>query len=351
MTITLTDFMQQFFSNPALMITVVLTLAVVFVNGWTDAPNAIATCISTRSMSPRAAIVMAAVFNFIGVLVMTLLNATVAETIYKMVDFRGDSHSALVALCAAMFAIVLWATAAWWFGIPTSESHALIAGVSGAAIALQGGISGINPAEWVKVIYGIILSVIMGFPLGWLMVKSIESVFRSFNRKRTSVFFQRAQILAGAGMAFMHGAQDGQKFMGVFMLGVFLVRGQGNVTEFTVPIWLIFLISAVMGIGTSIGGYRIIKAVGMDMVKLEKYQGFSADLAAVISLLTASISGLPVSTTHTKTTAIMGVGAAKRLSNVNWNIVKDMVLAWVLTFPGCGLIGYLMAILFMKIFR
>lgn len=350
MTIALNDFLQQFFNNPALMITVVLTLAVIFVNGWTDAPNAIATCISTRSMSPRAAIIMAAIFNFFGVLVMTMFNATVAETIYNMVDFRGDSHSALVALCAAMFAIVLWATAAWWFGIPTSESHALIAGISGAAIALQGGFSGINPTEWVKVIYGLILSIIMGFPLGWFVVKSIEKIFRNFNRKKTAVLFQNAQILGGAGMAFMHGAQDGQKFMGVFMLGVFLVKGQSNVTEFTIPLWLIVLCSAVMAIGTSVGGYRIIKAVGMDMVKLEKYQGFSADFAAVISLFTASVLGLPVSTTHTKTTAIMGVGAAKRISNVNWGVVKEMAMAWILTFPGCGLIGYLMAILFMKIF-
>ena len=350
MTIALNDFLQQFFNNPALMITVVLTLAVIFVNGWTDAPNAIATCISTRSMSPRAAIIMAAIFNFFGVLVMTMFNATVAETIYNMVDFRGDSHSALVALCAAMFAIVLWATAAWWFGIPTSESHALIAGISGAAIALQGGFSGINPTEWVKVIYGLILSIIMGFPLGWFVVKSIEKIFRNFNRKKTAVLFQNAQILGGAGMAFMHGAQDGQKFMGVFMLGVFLVKGQSNVTEFTIPLWLIVLCSAVMAIGTSVGGYRIIKAVGMDMVKLEKYQGFSADFAAVISLFTASVLGLPVSTTHTKTTAIMGVGAAKRISNVNWGVVKEMTMAWILTFPGCGLIGYLIAILFMKIF-
>ncbi len=151
-------------------------------------------------------------------------------------------------------------------------------------------------------------------------------------------------------MAFMHGAQDGQKFMGVFMLGMFLAEGQGNVTQFQIPIWLMVLCSLVMALGTSIGGYRIIKSVGMDMVKLEKYQGFSADLAAVVCLLLASIFGLPVSTTHTKTTAIMGVGAAKRLSSVNWKVVRDMVSAWVLTFPGCGVIGFLMALLFMKIF-
>ena len=147
MTIALPDFLSQLFSNPPLLITVILILGVIFVNGWTDAPNAIATCVSTRSMSPRAAILMAAVFNFLGVLFMTMISATVAETIYNMVDFGGDTHQALVALCAAMFAIVVWAVAAWYFGIPTSESHALIAGLSGAAIAMHGGLAGINGGE------------------------------------------------------------------------------------------------------------------------------------------------------------------------------------------------------------
>lgn len=350
MLISLGDFLSKLLSNPALVITSILTLGVVLVNGWTDAPNAIATCISTRSIRPRAAIIMAAVFDFLGVLVMTAINATVAQTIYKMVDFGGDSQEALTALCAALVAIVLWATAAWWFGIPTSESHALIAGISGAAIALQGGISGINPAEWVKVIYGLILSTGMGFGAGWLVVRLIEKICCGFDRRKTFSPFKNAQIAGGAGMAFMHGAQDGQKFMGVFMLGMFLAQGQVNVTEFQIPIWLMFLCSAVMALGTSIGGYRIIKSVGMDMVKLDKYQGFSADLAAAVCLLIASITGIPVSTTHTKTTAIMGVGAAKRLSSVNWGIVRDMVLAWVLTFPGCGLVGFLMAKLFMQLF-
>lgn len=350
MTVPLLDFWQELLSSPALLVTSVLTLGVILVNGWTDAPNAIATCISTRSMDPRSAIIMAAVFNFLGVLVMTLVNATVAQTIYKMVDFGGNSHEALIALCAALLSIVLWATAAWWFGIPTSESHALIAGISGAAIAVHGGIAGINPSEWVKVIYGLFLSTGMGFGAGWFTVKLIEKIFRRMERRKTFGFFKNAQIAGAAGMAFMHGAQDGQKFMAVFMLGMFLAKGQANVTEFHIPIWLMLLCSIIMSLGTSIGGLRIIKSVGMDMVKLDKHQGFSADLAAVISLLTASITGIPVSTTHTKTTAIMGVGAAKRLSSVNWGIVREMVSAWVLTFPGCGLIGFLMAKLFMWLF-
>ncbi len=350
MTIGLSEFLGQLIHNPALAVTVLLTLGVILVNGWTDAPNAIATCVSTRAISPRRAIFMAAVFNFFGVLLMTVINSTVAMTIYNMVDFGGDSHQALIALCAALFAIVTWATAAWAFGIPTSESHALIAGISGAAIALQGGFSGINGHEWMKVIYGLVLSTLLGFGSGFAVTKIVEIVCKRMNRRKTSRFFRGAQVAGGAATAFMHGAQDGQKFMGVFLLGIFLASGQSDASSFEIPIWLMVLCSAVMALGTSIGGYRIIKAVGMDMVKLETYQGFSADLAAAGCMLFSSLTGVPVSTTHTKTTAIMGVGAAKRLSSVNWGTVKEMVLTWVLTFPGCGLIGFLMAELFIWIF-
>lgn len=164
MTIALPDFIAELTQNPALFITVLLTLGVILVNGWTDAPNAIATCVSTRSMGVRPAIIMAAVFNFLGVLVMTAINKSVAETIYNMVDFGGNAQDALVALCAAMFAIVVWATLAWWFGIPTSESHALIAGISGGAIAIHNSLSGINGMEWIKVIYGLVLSTFLALP-------------------------------------------------------------------------------------------------------------------------------------------------------------------------------------------
>lgn len=339
-------FLSQLVQNPMLLITVLLTLAVVLVNGWTDAPNAIATAISTRAIAPRPAIIMAAIFNFLGILVMTTINKTVAETIYNMVDFGNNSHEALVALCAAMVAIVLWAVAAWVFGIPTSESHALIAGLTGAAIAMHGGLSGVNGAEWIKVLYGLVLSTLLGFAMGFVVVKLIELIFRRANRKKTNGFFKRAQVGGAAAMAFMHGAQDGQKFIGVFLLGMALANGQTEATTFAIPFWLILLCSVVMGLGTSIGGYRIIKAVGMDMVKLETYQGFAADIAGASCLLISSVSGIPVSTTHTKTTAIMGVGAAKRIRSVDWSVVKEMVLTWVLTFPGCGLIGFIIAKIF-----
>jgi len=349
MTITLNEFLQQLMNQPLLFVTALLTLGAIMLNGWTDAPNAIATCVSTHSIKPRAAIAMAAVFNFLGVLFMTMVNATVAETIYNMVEFGGNTQDATVALCAALFAIIVWASAAWFFGIPTSESHALIAGISGAAIALQKGMGGIHISEWMKVIYGLLLSTILGFVLGWIVVKLVEFLFRGMDRRKAFSFFQKAQVAGGAGMAFMHGAQDGQKFMGVFMLGIFLSKGVGAAEHFVIPIWLMILCSLTMAFGTSIGGYRIIKSVGMDMVRLDKHQGFSADLAAVSCLFLSSLAGLPVSTTHTKTTAIMGVGAAKRLTSVNWKLVQEMVLTWILTFPCCGLIGYLMAYLFMHL--
>lgn len=337
-----------------LVVVVVLMLAVIFVNGWTDAPNAIATAVSTRVLSPKSAVRMAVVFNFFGALVMTLINAKVAATLSNIVSFGSDqSNFALIALAAAMFSIVIWAVAAWYFGIPTSESHALIAGVTGGAIAL-GGFAAVNQGEWKKVIIGLLVSSVLGFISGFATTKAIEGLFRRMKRVTAGKVFGVGQAFAAAAMAFMHGAQDGQKFMGTFLLGIYLYNPQmvtrsvdGN---FAIPIWLIVLCSAVMGIGTSVGGYRIIKAVGMDMVKLERYQGFAADTAASLCLLLSSVTGIPVSTTHTKTTAIMGVGASRRISAVNWGVVKDMVMAWILTFPGCGLIAYFMAKLFLNIF-
>ncbi len=356
--LTFEGFWQQVSTNPLLALAVVLTLGGILVNGWTDAPNAIATCVVTRCMSARAAIIMAGICNFLGVLIMSLLSSKVAETITKMVDFGSDPKEAVVALSAALFAIVVWATAAWFFGIPTSESHALIAGLTGSAIALHGSLEGVNGNEWVKVLYGILISVVIGFGLGWICCKGVELIFRRADRPKTEGFFRGAQIVGAGFMAFMHGAQDGQKFMGVLILSIYLVNGISpsdpelgmQFIDTNQLIWLMLICSAVMGIGTMIGGKKIIKSVGMDMVKLEKYQGFSADIAASISLLLSSVGGIPVSTTHAKTTSIMGVGAVRRLSAINLGVVKEMALTWVLTFPGCGLVGFLMTKLFMLIF-
>lgn len=349
MDITVSYFLSQMQHSPLLLISVLLTLGVIFVNGWTDAPNAIATCVVTRCMMDRTAVLMAAVFNFLGVLCMSLVNVTVMATVKNMVNFNGDNQMAMRALCAALTAIVVWAVAAWYFGIPTSESHALIAGLSGGAIALQGGISGINMREWAKVIYGLGFSTLLGFIMGYIVCKCVVQLCHKMERAKANRFFTGAQIAGGAAMAFMHGAQDGQKFMGVLLLGVYMTNNQDMSAGAELPIWMMLLCSLVMGVGTAVGGRKIIKSVGMDMVRLEKYQGFSADLAAACCLLFSTIFGIPVSTTHTKTTAVMGVGALKRLSAINFKVVKDMVMTWILTFPGCGLIGYFMAKLFLRL--
>lgn len=343
-------FLSAMGSNPMLLITVGLTLGVIFVNGWTDAPNAIATCITTRCMGVKQAIFMSAVFNFLGVFIMTQINSSVASTISNMVDFGGDTKNAMIALCAALFSIVVYSVGASYLGIPTSESHSLIAGISGAAIALQNDMSAINMSEWAKVLYGLVLSLVLGFAMGWIVCKIVTLICGNMDRRKTNSFFRGAQIFGAAAMSFMHGAQDGQKFIGVLFLGLAFSNGMESVQGASIPIWLMLLCSIVMGTGTSVGGEKIIKSVGMDMVKLEKYQGFSADIAAALCLLFSSVFGIPVSTTHTKTTAIMGVGAVRRLSAINFGVVKEMMLTWVFTFPGCGLISFITAKIFIAIF-
>ena len=350
MDVSLAQFIAQVVSNPILALTVLLTLGVIFVNGWTDAPNAIATAVTTRSINIRPAIIMSAVFNFLGVLLMTMINSSVASTISNMVDFGTDTQMALVALCAALFSIVVYSVGASIFGIPTSESHSLIAGLTGAALAVQGGLDGVNGQEWIKVIYGLVLSLALGFALGWGICKALTIICANMDRRRTNKAFKYAQIFGAAAMSFMHGAQDGQKFIGVLLLGVAFCNGQPDLVNAAIPIWLMMLCSITMGVGTSVGGEKIIKSVGMDMVKLETFQGFSADLAGAACILLSTLTGIPVSTTHTKTSAIMGVGAVKRLSAINFSVVKDMMLTWVFTFPGCGLISFVMAKVFMMVF-
>ena len=220
-------------------------------------------------------------------------------------------------------------------------------GLTGAAIAIQHGIGGVNGAEWVKVLYGLVLSLLLGFAIGWIICKVISILCANLERRSANRFFAGAQIAGAAAMSFMHGAQDGQKFIGVLFLGLAFSNGQSSVSGMEIPIWLMLLCSVVMGLGTSVGGEKIIKSVGMDMVKLDRYQGFSADLAGAFCLLLSSLFGIPVSTTHTKTSAIMGVGAVKRITAINFNVVKDMMLTWVFTFPGCGIISFVMAKLFM----
>ena len=333
--------------SPLSVTTVLLTLAVVFVNGLTDAPNAISTVVVTRCIKLRSALIMSAFFNFCGVTLMSKINDSVTVTISNIVDFGGDIRKASIALAAALFSIVLWAVLAWYFGIPTSESHALIAGLTGSAVAINGGFDAINSAEWIKTVKGLFVSCLFGFVAGFLICKIIVTIFRNIKRSNGERIFKYGQILAAASMSFMHGAQDGQKFIAVLMMSVNFsgVRIDEKPNEF-----IILLCSVIMALGTLTGGKKIIKAVGMDMVKLQKYQGFSADTASSISLLLSTLFGFPVSTTHAKITAMMGAGASKSLKTLDVNTIKEIALTWLLTFPGCGLLGFVVTKVFLKIF-
>lgn len=346
MAVDLSSVLAAIAANPMLGVIVVLCIGATMVNGATDAPNAIATVVGTRAMPAGRAIAMAAICNFIGLVGITAISTAVAGTIFGMVDFGGDNHAALVALASAMVAIIVWGVAAWALGIPTSQSHSLIAGITGAAIALQGGLGGINADQWIKVIYGLVISTVLGFGTGWLFVRLIKKACAGFDRAGTTRFFKWAQIVAGAGVAVLHGAQDGQKFLSLAMLAVMLgMYGTSDMQGF--PLWLIVLISLAMSLGTAVGGRKIIKSVGVEMVKMEQYQGFAACLSACFCIGLATFTGMPVSTTHTKTTAIMGVGAEKSLRGVKWNLAGRMVLTWVLTFPGCGFLAWAFTYLFL----
>jgi PiT family inorganic phosphate transporter len=322
-----------------LAVAVLLVGASVFVNGWTDAPNAIATVVSTRVLPPRTAILMGAVFNFLGVF---LTGTAVAMTTASIVSI--DSGTAgLITLASAQLAIVLWAVSAWRYGIPTSESHALIAGLMGAGMSLNG-FASFNWVSIQKVFLGLFISTFVGFILGLYVTKLIKRMSTNLPRRKANTFFSRGQIVSAMLMAYTHGAQDGQKFMGVMYLALVVGGVYPAMTgAMKIPIWIMLLCSVIMAIGTSIGGYRIIKAMGLDMVRLEKYQGFSAEIVASFSMLAATFYGIPLSTTNTKATAMMGAGASQGINKVDWGIAKEMMTAWILTFPACMLLGFVFA--------
>ena len=348
MDLSLMAIMGQVSTYPSLAVIIVLVIAVTVISGATDAPNAIATAVSTRCLTPTQALVLAAVFNFIGLVGMTYISTAVAHTMFNMVDFSGDTHQALMALMAAMIGAIVWGIVCWFAGIPASKSHSLIAGITGGAIAMNGW-AGVVMGEWAKVIYGMAFSLFAGFVLGWLAVRVIERVFTRMDRRTSGKLFVATQDVCAALLSFLHGAQDGQKFMSIAILGIALSFGMESADQAGFPVWLMITCSLAISLGTFLGGKRIIKSVAMDMVKLEKYQGVAASISTVITLFVSSITGMPVSTSHCSTTAIMGVGASKNIKHVNWSIAKNMVFAWVLTFPCCGLIGFALAKLFMML--
>lgn len=323
-----------------LILTLLLILGAEFVNGWTDAPNAIATVVSTRALSLKKAIALATIFNILGAMAGTAVAATIGKGII-------DSGAVdLVTVAAAMCAIITWSTVAWKFGIPTSESHALVAGLTGAGIATAG-TDVLLWGGWQKVIIGLGFSTVLGLTGAFILTKVVRTLSTPFGPHTTKKFFKKLQIVSAGYMAFSHGSNDGQKFIGVFAMA--LVLG-GVFDTFNVPYWVILVCATVMGLGTSFGGWRIIKTLGMKMVKLEPYQGFSAETAAASTITLASHFGIPLSTTHTIGTSIMGSGIAHRRSALNTLVVKNIVLAWILTFPMCGGIAFVITHLLRLIF-
>jgi len=308
-----------------------LVLAAVFVNGWTDAPNAIATVVSTRVLSPSKAVFMAAILNIVGALA---TGTAVAATIGK--GIVSPEVISLPVVAAAMLAIVVWSSVCWFYGIPTSESHALIAGLAGAGLAAAGP-SVLLWEGWQKVLIGLGISTLLGFSLSIVVMTGLYWLFRRARPSSIRKAFSRLQILSAAFMAFSHGSNDGQRFMGVFALALML---GGVMTQFAVPAWVMLLCGAVMGLGTAIGGWRIIRTIGFKLTKLEPVHGFAVESSSAVAILLASFLGVPLSTTHCITTSILGVGAIKRLSAVRWGVAGNIIAAWIITFPVCGALGY-----------
>jgi len=317
--------------SPLLIAALLLTLAAEFVNGWTDAPNAIATVVSTRVLSPALAVFMAAVLNIVGALV---TGTAVASTIGT--GIVSPEVIGLPVVIAATLTVVLWSTAAWVYGIPTSESHELIAGLTGAGLAAAGP-SVLLWEGWRKVLIGLGFSTFLGFALGMIIMTSLYWILRRTRPSSIRKAFSRLQILSAAFMAFSHGSNDGQKFMGVFALA--LVLG-GKMAHFAVPVWVMLLCGTVMGIGTAFGGWRIIRTMGFKLTKLEPVNGFAAETSGAVSILLASAFGVPLSTTHCIGASIMGVGATKRFSAVRWGMAGNIVMTWIITFPVCFALGY-----------
>jgi len=319
----------------SLFVVLFLVLVAEFINGWTDAPNAIATVVSTHVLTPAQAVIMAAVMNILG----AMSGTAVASTIGK-----GIVHPEMISLstvAAAMVGIILWGIFAWFLGLPTSHSHALVSGLAGAGMAI-GGREVLMLEGWIKVIKGIGFSTFLGFFMAFTFMVILYRLLAKVQKGPGSMrrFFGRLQIFSSAFMAFAHGSNDGQKFIGMFSLT--LVLG-GVMEEFTIPLWVILLCAGTMGVGTSIGGFRIIKTLGLRITKLETIHGFAAETSAGIAIELASRLGIPLSTTHTIGTSIMGVGATRRLSAVRWGVGANIVMAWILTFPVCGFISWLVA--------
>ncbi len=325
-------------SNIMLVVVILIALVFDFINGFHDTANSIATSISTRVLTPRLAILMSAVLNFVGALVSVNVATTIATGI---VNGALAQYVIAAALCGA----IVWDLITWYFAIPSSSSHALIGSLIGAAIIVSGGLNVINWANvWRKVIIPLFSSPFIGFIIGYIVMKILFFALRPLSQRTVNKWFSKLQIFSAAFMAYSHGSNDAQKTMGVITLAL-VSAGFWKVSD-GIPIEVKLICAISMALGTSIGGWRIIKTVGMNMIKLQPIGGFAAETsaAAVIQVMTAM--GAPVSTTHVISSSIMGVGASKRFSAVNWSIARDIVATWFVTLPVTMLLGAVFTLIF-----
>ena len=308
----------------------VLALAVLFdyINGFHDTANAIATSVSTRALRPSWAIAMSAAANFLGALTGTEVAKTVGS---GLIDKGAESQ---VVVAAALIGAITWNLITWRVGIPSSSSHALIGGLLGAAATAAGVASWNLDGVVNKVLLPLVGSPILGLVLGFTLMALILNLFRRAHPKTMNDRFRRLQVLSAAYMAFSHGSNDAQKTMGIMTLALVTA---GVLPEFRVPLWVIILAASAISFGTAAGGWRIIKTMGSRVVRLDPVLGFAAETTAASIIFGASHFGMPVSTTHVISSAIMGVGATKRLSAVRWGVARTIVIAWVLTLPAAGL--------------
>lgn len=301
-----------------------------FINGFHDTANAIATCISTRALSIRNAILMAAGLNFVGALVSTHVATTIGKGI---VD---PSQVTQVVVLSALVGAIFWDLLTWHYGIPSSSSHAIIGGLIGAVVADRG--FGVLKWEGIsKILAAIVISPLAGTLAAFLIMVGIFWIFRGYHPSPLNRGFRKLQILSAAFMAFSHGSNDAQKSMGVITLAL---TSYGAIQTFHIPPWVILSCAASMAMGTAMGGWRIIKTVGTDFVKLSPVHGFCAETSSAGVILTASAMGIPISTTHVITSAILGVGLSQGRRKVNWIVGVRIVWAWVLTIPASAAAGY-----------
>ena len=326
-----------------------LVIFLALVNGWTDAPSAIAGCVCTHSLSPRRAIILAAVCNFSGALIMAAISPGVAKSTFGIANFGENPTSALMSLCSAILPVILWASAASVFGLPTSESHALISALTGSAFASNMTLDVIGKSEWLAVFEGLFLSTLPVIILSYVIYRIALYSLANKSRQKTMRFFRKIQFVSAGSGAFLHGAQDSQKFIGVYMLGLSFLGRYSPEGSFDIPIYITLICAASMTLGTLLGGSRIIKKVGCEMTRLDPVSASAADAASSAFLAICSFLGLPTATTHAKTCAMMGVGLSDK-SKTNVRVVFEIFLAWTLTFPLCALLGFLLSLAVHSIF-